>query len=729
MQATTPDTVPVLLPLALPHPYDYALPPGMRVAPGDFVVAPLGVREYVGVVWRGRLVEGRPPVDPAKLRAVVARIEEAPPLPAASIAFVEWVSHYTLASPGMVLRMVIGSGRVLEQPPERLGCRLAGPPPARITPARARVLALAADGLVWAKTALAEAAGVSVAVIDGLVAAGTLAAAPMPPQRFAPPDPDFHAPELTSDQSAAAAALQQAVLPGGFSVTLLDGVTGAGKTEVYFEAVAAALRAGRQALILMPEIALTGQFIDRFAARFGTPPAEWHSELGAASRARVWRAVASGEARVVVGARSALFLPFTDLGLIVVDEEHDAAYKQEDRVIYHGRDMAVVRGSLGGCPVILSSATPSVESHVNARSGRYRHIRLPERYAGAGLPDITAIDMRKAPPERGAWLSPALIAAVNETLDRGQQAMLFLNRRGYAPLTLCRACGYRFECPQCSAWLVEHRFRRRLECHHCGYAMAIPEACPSCAAEEALVACGPGVERIAEEAAERWPAARRVILSSDLVPNVAALREVLATIAERRADIVIGTQLVAKGHHFPGLATVGVVDADLGLGLGDPRAAERTYQLLYQVTGRAGRAHVAGRGFVQTYMPEHPVIRALIHGDRDLFLETEIDARRRAGYPPFGRLAALIVSAPVQHRAQDYARRLALAAPPAAKIKVLGPAEAPLAVIRGRHRFRLLVKAAREADLQAYVRAWLEQAPAPKGGVRLVVDVDPYNFL
>ena len=689
---------------------------------------PLGPRARIGVVWEGALTDARPPIDSAKLRGVIEKLD-VPRLPQAALRFAEWVADYTLAPPGMVLRMMMSARDAFVPPKPVYGVRRAGAEPQRMTAARTRVLEVMENGLLWPKRALVEAAGVSPSVINGLVDAGTLSLEVMPETTLPAPDPGFAAPDLSPDQATAAAALRTALASGEFSVSLLDGVTGSGKTEVYFEAVAAVLEAGRQALILLPEIALTGQFIDRFEARFGVAPAEWHSEMTPARRARIWRAVASGEARAVVGARSALFLPFPELGLIVVDEEHDPVFKQQDRVSYHARDMAVVRGHLGGHAVVLSSATPSVESLVNADQGRYNHVRLRTRFSGAALPDIEAIDMRAHPPERGRWLSPVLASAVAETLTAGQQALLFLNRRGYAPLTLCRACGYRLECPQCAAWLVEHRFRQRLQCHHCGYTAPAPADCPSCGAAEALVPCGPGVERVAEEAAERFPDARMALLSSDVTPNVAAMRAVLENIAAHRVDLVIGTQLVAKGHHFPGLAIVGVVDGDLGLGQGDPRAAERTYQLLHQVTGRAGREAISGRGYIQTHMPEHPVVEALVSGDRDRFLEQEIAARRQAGYPPFGRLAALIVSAATHGAAHDYARMLARAAPDASKIALLGPADAPLAVIRGRHRVRLLLKASREADIQAYLRKWLAACPSPKASVRLVIDVDPYNFM
>jgi primosomal protein N' (replication factor Y) len=725
---TAPVTVPVLLPLALPAPYDYLVPEGIEVEPGQFVVAPLATVEYLAVVWP-RLEGGpQPKIERTKLREIVEVLDDVPKLPRVSLDFADWVAHYTMSSPGMVLRMMMSAGRAFDPPAPRYGVRLAGPQPARMTPARTRVLEAASNGLIWVKSSLAEAAGVSPGVIDGLLDAGTLITEQLPDWQAMPLDVSRERAKLTAEQAEAARVLL-ANTSDGFTVSLLDGVTGSGKTEVYFEAIAAALTRRRQGLVLMPEIALTSQFIARCEERFGARPAEWHSGVPAPMRGRVWRAVAENKAKLVVGARSALFLPFPDLGLIVVDEEHDQSYKQEERVAYQARDMAVVRGSLGHCPVVLSSATPSIESLVNAKQGRYRHIMLAGRYQAAGLPGIAAIDMRANPPDRGKWLSPVLVDAVAETLARGEQALLFLNRRGYAPVTVCRNCGFKFDCPNCSAWLVEHRFRHRLECHHCGKFVPVPETCPKCGAEHLLVPCGPGIERIAEEVAERFPDARRVLLSSDLTPSISDLRETLREIEEREVDIVIGTQLVAKGHHFPGLALVGVVDADLSLAQADPRAAERTFQLLSQVTGRAGREAIKGRGLIQTYMPEHPVIAALVSGDRDTFLEREIAERRKATMPPFGRLAALLVSAGSREAAESYAREVARAAPAAAKIQVLGPAEAPLAVIRGRHRYRLLVKAAREADLQAYLRLWLGAVFRPKGDVRLVVDVDPYSFL
>jgi primosomal protein N' (replication factor Y) len=472
--------------------------------------------------------------------------------------------------------------------------------------------------------------------------------------------------------------------------------------------------------------------LDRFAERFGVRPAEWHSQLTPRTRARTWAAVAaaaSREASVIVGARSALFLPYADLGLIIVDEEHDPAYKQEDGVHYHARDMAVVRGHIAKIPVLLASATPSVETEVNARRSRYRRLHLPERFGGQHMPVIEPIDLRRAGPPPGRFVAPRLVQAVQDALERGEQALLFLNRRGYAPLTLCRKCGYRLACPNCDAWLVDHRFNRRLVCHHCGYSVPPPEACPHCAARGTFAACGPGVERLEEEAVSLFPGTRILILSSDLVTSVERMRSELAEIEQGLVDIVIGTQLVAKGHHFPKLNLVGVVDADLGLSNGDPRAAERTFQLLHQVIGRAGRQQGRGRGYLQTHQPEHPVMQALVAGDREAFYGSEIDLREASHYPPFGRLAALVVSGDDKHATQAHARRLAQAAPRADAVRILGPAEAPLALIRGRYRFRLLVKSPRNFDLSAYLREWTAAAPKPKGKIRLEIDVDPQSFL
>ena len=730
----------VLVPVAVDTAYSYKVPQHLALAPGDFVGVPLGTRETVGVVWELREAGG------GNLKSIIAR-HDLPPLPAKLRAFIDWLARWTLSPRGMVLRMATRAPFAAEPERVRLGVRLAGPPPARMTPARMRGLAAAADGAIRPKAALAAAAACSGGVIDGLVDEGALEVVALAPEPVAlAPDIAFKLPQFELEQAVAAQALAAAVAAEEFGVTLLEGVTGSGKTEVYFEAVAGALRQGGQALIMMPEIALTTQFLQRFAARFGVPPAEWHSGVPGRRKARLWEGVASGQVQVVAGARSALFLPFANLRLIIVDEEHESAYKQDDGVSYHARDMAVVRGRIEGAAVVLASATPSIETRVNAQQGRYGREVLRARFASRPMPDLAAIDLRAFGPAKGHWLSPRLVGEVAQTLERGEQALLFLNRRGYAPLTLCKSCGHRFQCPNCTAWLVEHRFRRALACHHCGHVERRPDNCPACEAADSLAACGPGIERLAEEAAAAFPERRVLVLSSDLAGGTERMRAELEAVARGDADLVIGTQLVAKGHHFPHLTLVGVVDADVSLSSGDPRAAERTFQLLQQVTGRAGRGEKRGRGLLQTYQPGHPVIRALLSGDAERFHEEETASRRNAGLPPFGRLAALIVQGHDNAGTHAHARALARAAhhlPPSPRWKVapaggmpqddevvvLGPAEAPLAILRGKHRFRLLVKAPRSADLQGFLRAVLEAAPPERGGVRVLVDVDPQNFM
>jgi primosomal protein N' (replication factor Y) (superfamily II helicase) len=720
-----PTFVDVLVPVALDHTYSYKVPSGLELKPGDIVAVPLGAREVVGVVWADD-VTIRPGLH-NRMKDVELKLDY-PPVKPELRKFVDWVSDYTLSPRGMVLRMCLRMGD-LGPARDKVGVRLVGPAPKRMTTARMRVLQLLADGMMRAKSEAAHEAGVSAGVIDGLVDEGTLETLVLPPEPVArQPDPEHAVPEFTEAQRAASDTLRASVAKGGFSVTLVDGVTGSGKTEVYFEAVAEAIRQKKQVLMLMPEIALTAQFLDRFAARFGVRPAEWHSELAPRKRARTWAAVAANEVSVVVGARSALFLPYADLGLIVVDEEHDPAYKQEDGVRYHARDMAVVRARETRIPIVLASATPSVETVVNARRGRYVHLKLPERFGGQHLPSVEAIDLRREGPPRGRFISPRLAEQVKIALERNEQALLFLNRRGFAPLTLCNACGHRMACPNCDAWLVDHRFKRRLVCHHCGYGMPPPEQCPKCEAKGSFVAVGPGVERLEQEAAELFPGARILVLSSDLVDTMERLRQELDDVAQGRFDIVIGTQLVAKGHHFPKLNLVGVVDADLGLANGDPRAAERTFQLLHQVVGRAGREEGRGYGFLQTHQPEHPVMRALIVQDREAFYSAEIAVREATLYPPFGRLASLLISGADKHATEAYARKIAAVSPIHDDVKVLGPAEAPLAVVRGRHRFRLLVKSPRAYDLSAYLREWLAAVPKARGTLKLEVDVDPQSF-
>jgi primosomal protein N' (replication factor Y) len=715
----------ILLNAAL-GPLDYRVPQGMAVEPGSIVLAPLGPRQMIGVVWEPERLEAEA-VGDNRLRPLL-QAYDLPPIAEPLRRLIEWTSDYYLAPLASVLRMALASASALEGGRTVTEYRPTGLVPERLTPQRAQALERIGErqGLV---RELAYIAGVSDGVIRGLVKAEAIEAVEVSiDDPFPLPDPEYSLPDLELAQGAAAQLFVEAVRAADFAPFLLDGVTGSGKTEVYFEAVAEALRRGRQTLVLLPEIALTEPFLKRFAARFGHDPVAWHSGLRQSQRRRAWRAIASGDAKVVVGARSSLFLPYPELGLIVVDEAHETSFKQEDGVQYHARDVAVMRAKLEAIPIVLASATPAIESRQMAEIGVYREVKLPERYGVAELPEIEAIDLTQDPPPRGRWLAPRLVRELDGTLARGEQALLFLNRRGYAPLTLCRHCGHRFQCPNCTAWMVEHRLVHRLACHHCGHMMPPPHACPECGEEGSLVPVGPGVERIADEVAAYFPDARTAIVTSDTIWSPAKAAEFVGRMEAGEIDIVVGTQLVTKGYHFPNLTLVGVVDADLGLQGGDLRAAERTFQQIAQVAGRAGRGEKPGRVLVQTHEPSAPVIEALVSGDAESFYAAETQARREAAMPPFGRLAGIVVSSEELAEASEAARTIGRAAPRVENMAVFGPAPAPLAMLRGRHRQRLLVHAARSLDMQEVIREWLGKLSWPRG-VRVTVDVDPYSFL
>ncbi len=715
----------VLIPLPVQEAFDYEVPETLDLVRGDQVAVPLGPRLMRGIVSEVRETTG----SNRRLKSVEALLDD-PRLPERTVDFVEWAARWTLSPPGEMAAMALKGLRAPKPKPERRLRRVGDRSPARPTAARTAVLEALGDRAL-SRPDLTVASGASSAVIKGLIDEGVLEVLEIEAvAAFDRPDPDHAPARLNADQTASAEALAAATAKGGFAPFLLDGVTGSGKTEAYLEAAARTLRADpdAQILILLPEIALTQDLIRRITSRFGAAPAEWHSGIAPPRRRMVWEAVAAGRCNIVVGARSALFLPFPNLKLLIVDEEHDGSFKQEDGLVYHGRDLAVARARIEGATVVLASATPSLETLWNAQQGRYSWLKLSARHGAAVLPDIQLLDLRQSPPDPQTWLSQPLREAIGETFQRGEQTLLFLNRRGYAPVVLCRACGHRLTAPDTDSWLVEHRYTGRLVCHLTGFSMARPKACPSCGAPDSLVSVGPGVERVEEEVRQLFPEARTAVFSSDTVPDAKAARALIQSMVDGEIDILVATQAAAKGHNFPRLTLVGVVDADLGLRGGDLRAAERTFQLLTQATGRAGRAETPGRAILQTWTPEHPVLQALKAGDRDGFVEAEMGEREAAVLPPHGRLAALILSGEDASAVERLAQALAEAIPNAERLEVYGPADAPLGLIRGRRRKRLLVRADRDVDLQGFLRAWLARVKVP-GSVRLTVDVDPYSFL
>lgn len=707
-------------------PLDYKVPEGMDVGPGSVVECPLGPRTVIGIVWEAERLAGTE-VPAEKLRPLRG-VLPVPPLSAALRRLIEWTADYYVASLASVARMALSSGGALKGPATMTEYRLTGGMPERMTPQREAALG-ALEGEQATIRELAGIAGVSEGVLRGLVNHGALEPVEVDCDRPYPPArPDFVEIALSAQQREAADIFSNAVRKAEFAPFLLDGVTGSGKTETYFEPVAEALRMGRQVLVLLPEIALTENFLHRFEERFGAPPVLWHSSLKSTERRRAYRAVSEGSAQVVVGARSALFLPFRQLGLIVVDEAHETSFKQEEGVRYNARDVAVMRGHFEQVPVVLASATPALESLQMAESGIYAKIDLPSRYGGAQMPTIETIDLTEEKPPQGMWLAQRLVDGIEARLERGEQSLLFLNRRGYAPLTLCRNCGFRYQCPNCSAWLVEHRFTNRLACHHCGHEAPAPKTCTECGEPDCLVACGPGVERIADEVAERLPQARVFVATSDTLNSPGRAAEFIAAVEAREVDVIVGTQLVTKGFHFPELTLVGVVDADLGLEGGDLRAGERTYQQVAQVAGRAGRGSKPGEVLLQTRHPDAPVIAALAAGDRDAFYSAETEMRREAGAPPFGRWASIIISSEDDGEAREAANRIGAFRPDVAECMILGPAPAPMALLRGRYRYRFLINARRSVQLQQVIRRWLAAIDHPPG-VRVAVDIDPYSFV
>ena len=712
----------ILFPVNVPGAFDYRIPYDMVVNRGDFVFAPIGKQMKLGVVYDTVADDGT-----RKLKDV-AQVKATQPLSPEMLEFIEWTAKYNCVSPGLVLRMVIRSYKALDPSPMVTQFSPSGILPSKMSPAREAILERGGPFPARASE-IAERAGVSSGVVRGFENAGGLNAQSLPVDGpFGVPDAGFGGMDLTAAQREASDDLIAQVAKHDFNVSLLDGVTGSGKTEVYFEAVAEALKGGGQALVLVPEIALTQAGMSRFEARFGVAPAPWHSQLGDAPRRRVWREVAQGRAQLVVGARSALYLPFPKLRLIVVDEEHDTSYKQEEGVIYNARDMAVVRAKIAKHSVVLASATPSLESLVNARTGRYAHVILPERPGAVTLPEIDLVDLKDNPPEKGDFISAPLIEATKAVLARGDQAMLYLNRRGYAPLIICRNCGEKLKSPDTDSWLVEHRRTGRAVCHQTGFSMRMPTACPECKSEDSLTPVGPGVERVAEEAERHFPDAKIEIFSSDTAGNPAEIAQRMARMEQGDIDILVGTQMVVKGHNFPHLTFVGVVDGDLALAGGDPRAGERTYQTLVQVAGRAGRAEKPGHALIQTHQPDHEALSALAAGDRERFISAELGLREALLLPPFGKLAAVIISGEDLKKTEALAKKFVSLAPRAEGVEILGPSEPPIGRLRGRYRRRLLVQAEPKVNLPKYMQMWRGRLRLPSK-YKLQIDIDPQSFM
>ena len=725
--------VKVLIPNVVNTGYDYRLTADADI--GQFVRVSVMNRHYIGVVFGF----GDSGLAPEKIKNVAEIYPQK--LSVDDLSWIQKMSAWTLMTSGAVLRLIINVPDAFLPPRIEPLYNFNFDADGKITENRQMVMDAYSsnDNTPMTINDLRNIAHVGPSVINTMIKRGLLTLCEtrvVESNEFNYTYRDTGNVVLNDEQSAAAHAIGAAVDSGGFSVHVLDGITGSGKTQVYFDSVLRAYNAGKSVLLMMPEIALTAQFMTRFQHRFGAPPVVWHSNLTAARRREIWRGVLDKKIKIVVGTRSALFLPWQDLGLIVVDEEHDSSYKQEDMGNYHARDMAILRAKIAGFPIVLASATPSAETLHNVNVGKYKILKLTSRFGGAQLPAISTIDLRESRPtdymlpdndiSQHGCLSPALCDAITETLNAHQQVMLFINRRGFAPITQCRKCGWVATCPDCSVGMTYHKRLGKLLCHMCGRTMPLPQKCPECANEISMF--GAGLERIEQEVHARFPNAKTALVSSDTIMTRQTLERLVEKMEKGEIDIVIGTQILAKGHHFPNLTLVGVVDSDMGLFGTDFRAPEHTFQQLFQVAGRAGRGEFPGRVLLQTYQPTNPVLTAICNCDRDSFMNTDMAARRAAQMPPFGQLIALVIEGEKEATLKSFCDALAAAAPKLNGGKIMGPIAAQIYQIRNWYRMRFLIAGGESANLQPIVKNWLATVRVP-ANIRIKIDVNPQNFM
>ena len=729
------DIVKVLIPNVINTGYDYRLTCDADI--GSFVRCTVMKRQYIGVI----IGVGDSNLDKSKIKPII----EVCNLGRLSADDIDWIfkmSQWTLMAPGAVLRLIINVPDAFNPPVVEQLYSYNFDTTIKMTESRQRICDAfqSNDNDSMSVNDIINIAHVGTSVVKNMIKNGVLIPVDSREKTSETYKYDYFdtgSVVLNDEQQSAANAIADAMNKNEFSVHLLDGITGSGKTQVYFDSVLRAYNNGKSVLLMMPEIALTAQFMDRFTKRFGAPPVVWHSNLTAARRRNIWRGVAKGDIRIVVGTRSALFLPWQNLGLIVVDEEHDTSYKQEDMGNYHARDMAILRGKIAKFPIVLASATPSFETLHNVALGKYIRLRLMSRFGGAQLPTIETIDMRIERPESyrpdkdstqetQGYLSPTLCDAISENLNQHKQVMLFINRRGFAPIVQCKKCGWVAECPDCSIGLNYHKHLGKLVCHMCGKMSDLPNKCPQCGNDVSMR--GAGLEKIEQEISVKFPNATVALVSSDTIISRESLERVVHKMENGEIDIIIGTQILAKGHHFPNLTLVGVIDADMGLFGTDFRAGEHTFQQLFQVAGRAGRGEFPGRVLLQTYQPEHPVITAICAGNRDEFMESDMQSRRAAKMPPFGQLIAVIVESDKEQVLQKYCKQLSNVAPNLVGGKIMGPIAAQIYQIRNWYRMRFLISGDARANLQPIVRAWLDKIKQP-ANVRVKIDVNPQNFM
>ena len=656
-------TFDVLLPLPFNQTFQYAYFGNDNLVYGDFVNVPFKNKIIVGCVWDTKL-SLKKEIPITKIKYIEKKLNF-PPLSKENREFINWVSDYTMNKLGQILKLSLSSVHIFKKD-TKVNCL--------------KEFKINKSG-----------------------------------------------PELTIEQKKATDFIAKKIKQHKFSTTVIDGVAGSGKTEVYFEAICKTLEKKKQVLVLLPEISLTTQWFDRFRKRFKIEPLVWHSNVKLKYKIEIWKSVINGNWNVIVGARSALFLPFANLGLIVLDEEHDQSFKQEEGVIYNARDMAIVRAKKTNIPIILSSSTLSIETKQNINEKKYDVVQLKKSYGEAGLPKVKIIDLVENPPEKNCWLSNEVHKELQIAMKKGNQALIFLNRRGFAPYVFCNTCGKKFNCPNCDVGLVFHKNLDSLLCHHCGFKTIMPKRKKDCKKECNFYLYGPGVERISEEIKKKHQNYRVEILTSDIVSKKDKGEKIIKEFESEKIKIIVGTQILAKGHHFPKLTLVIVVDSDIGFFGGDLRAAEKTFQLLMQVAGRSGRSNIKGKVLIQSTVSENTIFKNLINFNLENFFLEELNIRREANLPPFKKLCSIMVTCENEKKLKNFCIILKNKLIPSTNFDVLGPAPPYISFLRKKFRQRFIVRSSKNKNIQEFVKNWIMPIKKPFG-VKIYIDVDPYNF-
>lgn len=722
-------TAQILLPIIFDKSFSYYVNDAFNIEVGDVVLVNFMNRNCYGIVTK---VEEELEKSNFKMKTILAKDDELKISPNL-IKLIEFAASYNLAPKGLFLKLaisILNSSKIKEN--SQVFCKINKNPPqnVKITPKRQEIIDLFGKKSEILLSEIVNLAKTSSSTVNSLVKNGILTKEikkiAQKREKFPEIEPNlFKLKELSSDQQNAADFLNKKIAQNQHSVTLVDGVTGSGKTEIYFNVISKILKEkSGQILILLPEIILVNQLIKRFENIFNFKPQIWHSKINNNQKRDIFYALNNGEIEILISTRSAIFLPFSNLKLIIIDEEHEASFKQEDIVNYHGRDMAIARAKFENIPVILSSATPSLETFVNAKSGKYEHLILKSKFFNNKKTQIELVDMKNSDLEKGCFISKELEKEMQNCLENKKQILLFLNRRGYAPLTLCKSCGHKISCKDCSSYMSYHQSLNKLICHHCGSESKFNIACENCEEEDSFVTLGAGVERIHEEVKSLFPLSKTALMTSDSLNNQEESTKIIEKIINNEVDVIIGTQIIAKGHHFPNLSLVGIIDGDSSFNNANLRAGEKSFQLLTQVIGRAGREKHPAKIFLQSYNINNLVFKYIIEQNRDDFFNLEIQNRQIMQMPPFGKMIAIIFISKNEDLAINCGKMIVSHFPNQENIEIFGPAPMPISKIRKNYYYRVLVKSDKKLNIQKLINNIISSFKTPNQ-VRIKIDVDP----